>query len=92
MTDAFERAVHREELADERKSLQQNRTGLVIHATVYVAVNIMLVVIWALTSTEHPWFVYPLLGWGIGLAAHTAAYRSQKSRVANLAAELAQGR
>jgi hypothetical protein len=33
------------------------------------------VVVWQLGGTAHPWFVYPLLGWGIGLAVHYAAVR-----------------
>lgn len=75
MTDPFERAVLRDKLERGDEQLQQHRTGLVIHTTVYVAVNILLVVVWALTWTKFPWFIFPLLGWGIGLAAHVAAYR-----------------
>jgi hypothetical protein len=36
----------------------------------YIAVNIGLVVINLLTSPEHLWFYWPLLGWGIGLVFH----------------------
>ncbi len=88
MTDPFERAVLREKLEHKSEVLAANRTGFVIHATVYVAVNILLVVIWALTWTGFPWFVFPLLGWGIGLAAHGAAYASQRSNYRRLEAQL----
>jgi hypothetical protein len=40
-----------------------------IHAAVYVLVNIMLFVIDAADGSNW-WFYWPLLGWGIGLAAH----------------------
>jgi hypothetical protein len=46
---------------------------------VFVAVQLLLVAIWALSwATEgdsYPWFIFPLFGWGIGLAAHYAAVR-----------------
>jgi uncharacterized protein DUF1707/2TM domain-containing protein len=33
----------------------------------YVAVNLMLIVIWAVTGAGYFWPIWPLLGWGIGL-------------------------
>jgi hypothetical protein len=44
-----------------------------VHASVWFAVNAFLFVIWAITGAGHPWFLYPALGWGIGLAAHATA-------------------
>jgi hypothetical protein len=44
--------------------------GFYVHATVYVLVNALLIIINLLTSPDRLWFFYPLLGWGIGLAAH----------------------
>ena len=43
------------------------------HFMVYVAVNSFLIILNMVTSTDHWWFIYPLLGWGIGLAAHAIA-------------------
>ena len=40
------------------------------HAFVYVAVNAFLVGIWAVTGAGFFWPVFPILGWGIGLAAN----------------------
>jgi 2TM domain len=41
------------------------------HAFIYVAVNAMLVVIWAITGTDNFfWPIFPILGWGVGLAAN----------------------
>jgi hypothetical protein len=44
-----------------------------IHLAVYVAVNALLILIWAMTTGEYFWPVWPLLGWGIGVAAHAAS-------------------
>ena len=40
------------------------------HATVYVAVNLLLIAIWAITSRKYFWPIWPLLGWGVGLGAN----------------------
>ncbi len=48
-----------------------------MHAAVFVAVQLLLVVVWADGDGDAgPWFLYPLLGWGAGLAAHVVAVRS----------------
>lgn len=44
------------------------------HLTVYLLVNTLLVVINVVTSTKQLWFLWPLVGWGIGLVAHAVAY------------------
>ena len=36
----------------------------------YIVVNIGLLVINLLTSPNHLWFYWPMIGWGIGVAAH----------------------
>lgn len=44
------------------------RMGWNIHATVYIAVNLLLVVLSAMSGRH--WAVFPALGWGLGLAIH----------------------
>lgn len=44
------------------------KLGWIVHATVYAAVNLLLVGI--AVSAGRNWAIYPALGWGIGLAAH----------------------
>lgn len=89
--DPFSRAVERAHAAEEahaastrrqRQALWSsgNRTAFRIHATVYLAVNLFLFLIWLTTwqladGTDYPWFLWVLCGWGIGLAAHYAAVR-----------------
>jgi len=46
------------------------KLGWYIHATVFIAVNLMLALLSAM-SDRH-WAVYPAFGWGIGLAIHGA--------------------
>jgi len=41
------------------------------HLVIYLLVNLLLVVIWWVTSRPgHFWPLWPLLGWGIGLGMH----------------------
>ncbi len=44
--------------------------GFYAHATAYALVNAGLLLINLLTSPAYLWVVWPLLGWGIGLASH----------------------
>ena len=79
MSDAFERAAERAEEEAQRRKRERaasgNRAGFRIHATVFVAVQLLLIAVWAATGFGYPWFVFPLFGWGVGLAAHYAAVR-----------------
>ena len=52
------------------------------HVTTYMAVNLFLIMIWLSTSGAHSFFwpMFPIGGWGIGVAAHGAAYMSGRPR------------
>lgn len=43
-----------------------------LHLAIFATTQAFLVVIWAIASGTDffPWFVFPLFGWGIFLAAH----------------------
>jgi uncharacterized ion transporter superfamily protein YfcC len=41
-----------------------------VHLVVYLAVNAMLVLVWAVTSMGYFWPIWPMAGWGIGLVIH----------------------
>lgn len=56
-----------ERLARKRASV---KLGWYIHASVYLLVNLLLVTL-SVSSGRH-WAVFPLLGWGLGLAVHGA--------------------
>lgn len=57
----------RREAAIERIT---DRRELRQHVTVYLAVNILLVVIWAATGAGYFWPIWSIGGWGLGLALH----------------------
>jgi 2TM domain/Short C-terminal domain len=94
--DPFARAVDRVEAAEQAREQTGRRrrkarfsayarTGFRVHASVYVAVNFLLIVIWASLwqledAPSFPWFIYVLFGWGIGLVAHYAAVRHHLTR------------
>lgn len=44
--------------------------GFYGHLTSFIVVNIGLIALNLGTNTQHLWFLYPLIGWGVGLAAH----------------------
>jgi hypothetical protein len=44
--------------------------GFFIHAFIYLGVNAILIVANVLATPSHYWFYWPLLGWGVVLAAH----------------------
>ena len=41
-----------------------------MHVLIYLLVNGFLVVIWAVTSGDFFWPIFPIAGWAIGLAAN----------------------
>jgi hypothetical protein len=64
--------VTEEELRKKARKRAKAKTGFYIHLIVYIVVNILLVSIWYFTSdsSELPWFIFPLVGWGIALIIH----------------------
>ena len=62
------------------KPVARRKVGLYVHATVYVAVNVLLITINLSSGTGQLWFQWPLLGWGVGLLAHAAAAFSLAGR------------
>ena len=54
------------------KKRVENLKAFYIHLIVYILANFMFIIINVMNYEEsnHWWFVYPLLGWGIGLVSH----------------------
>ena len=67
--DEFALAAFREREA--RQILK--RRAFYLHLSIYIAVNLMLIVIWALAGGGFPWVLFVLMGWGIGIVAHGAS-------------------
>ena len=60
-----------EQIYKEAKKEVAAKRGFLIHLTVYIVVNILLVLIWTfVTGRGFPWFIFPLCGWGIGILFH----------------------
>lgn len=61
-----------EELKQKAVKITRAKSDFYIHLGLYIAVNIFLIALWWITlgPDGFPWFVFPLFGWGIGIAAH----------------------
>jgi hypothetical protein len=46
------------------------KIGFYTHLAVYIAINILLIIINLITSDAYLWFKWPLIGWGIGVFFH----------------------
>ena len=62
--------AEREKNRDIDEFRRQHRSDFRTHLVVYGIINTFLLCINLLTSADHLWFLYPLLGWGIGIAIH----------------------
>lgn len=63
-----------EQLEKLARKRVEERIGFLSHVAMYVLVNTGLVITWRLTDSSHPWFIWPLLGWGAGIVAHALMY------------------
>jgi len=59
-----------EEIYRQARKRVEEKKGFYVHFAVYIIVNIILVIIWAITGADYPWFLFPLGGWGIGILFH----------------------
>ena len=59
-----------EEIYRQAKKRVEEKKGFYTHCAIYIAVNLLLVIIWAINGVGFPWFVFPLGGWGIGVLFH----------------------
>jgi hypothetical protein len=59
------------ELREQAITRLKKKRDFRTHLFMYVAVNVMLIVIWAITSDGgFFWPIFPILGWGIGVAGN----------------------
>jgi len=62
--------ISEEEIYSLARKRVEEKKGFYTHLIIYTVVNVMLVVIWAVTGAGFPWFIFPLGGWGIGILFH----------------------
>ncbi len=87
LTPAAPGGVARDQLHERERLIQRRARKRVLkrrafkrNLVKYVAVNAMLFVIWLVTGGGFPWFLFPLMGWGIGIAGQASdAYSSDDS-------------
>ena len=73
-------AADEEELRQRAVRRLRKKAEFRAHFVTYLIVNAGLVVIWALTSRDYFWPIWPILGWGIGIAFHAWEAYGAKSR------------
>jgi len=52
----------------EAKERVEEEKKFFLHLGTYIIVNAFLVILNLVTSPNHLWFYWPMLGWGLGLA------------------------
>ena len=62
--------MENQEAYQRAKKRVEAKVGFYIHLSVYIAVNILLIIINLSSSTKDLWFQWPLIGWGIGVLFH----------------------
>lgn len=63
---------------EEIRKIAKSRVGFKAHLLVYVAVNILLALIWLITinyaetpvESTYYWPIWPHIGWGVGVTIH----------------------
>lgn len=61
-----------DDLRRRARRIASRKLGFYVHAAVYLLVNVLLIAVDLRTGSGR-WSIFPLLGWGIGLAAHGLA-------------------
>ena len=62
-----------DEVHKQARKRVEARIGFYVHLAIYVCVNALLVGVNLAASPDALWFVWPMLGWGIGLMFHGLA-------------------
>ena len=70
MSLIFDRAVTEVDLRGRALGRLKKKADFRVHLLIYVLVNGMLVLIWAMTGAGFFWPVFPIAGWGIGVVAN----------------------
>jgi Domain of unknown function (DUF1707)/2TM domain len=61
-----------------RRPAAAPRHGLDSPVRTYLAVMALLWLIWLVTGANYPWPIWPMLGWGIGVAGHLGRPRAAR--------------
>lgn len=66
-----------EEIVKLAQKRVQDKKDFFVHLAMYVIINLFLFFMWLfITGGKHgayPWFLWVVLGWGVGVAAHAVS-------------------
>lgn len=66
----MENDYQNQERYDRAKKRVEEIKGFYGNLAAYIVVNVGLLAVNLLTSANHLWFYWPMIGWGIGVAIH----------------------
>ncbi|MHA1688446.1 MAG: 2TM domain-containing protein, partial [Promethearchaeota archaeon] len=71
-----------------------NKDLFILHTFIYIAVNGLLILIWALTTDflSVPWPFYSILGWGIGYGFHAVTFLMYNDKIKSLSVARRKGK
>lgn len=70
MNEQFESYTKNDETYRRAKERVEEIKGFYIHLAMFFIGMTVIIVVNFLTSPNYFWFVWPLLGWGIGIVSH----------------------
>jgi hypothetical protein len=73
--------AERQTIAEQQRRRDRQRQGFIARLIPFVCVNTFLILLNVTTSPRHPWSIYPILGWGLGLVMHGTQVCPGKSKV-----------
>jgi len=59
-----------DELRERAVKRLRKKSDFKIHLLIYLTVNALLVIVWAMTGSPFFWPIFPIAGWGIGVMAN----------------------
>jgi hypothetical protein len=59
-----------QELRLKARRMAEEKVDFYVHLLFYIAINGGPITVWWLSGGGFPWFIFVLMFWGIGLAAH----------------------
>lgn len=62
-----------EKLYEEARKIVEAKKGFYIHFIVYVIISVVIYLVWRFTWTGYRWYIWPILGWGVGVLFHFLA-------------------
>jgi len=61
-----------DEIYQKARKRVDEKKGFYAHLCVYLAINLLIVIIWLVTSLgAYPWFIFPVGGWGVVVILHS---------------------